>query len=343
MQFWRSMINPHVGVTSVPSGAGQAGPPGSLSLMDRWAALVWNMGLMSPGRSAEANLAYLSQLVREHGVKLALLNEASVRHLGEANAEATRNGSPPPFVFSEEGIKGRDFWTDEHGVRKPKSRTRWTAAVMSPLGSDELHEDNVRARRPYREKLVDIPFTNSRPGTWIAASIPIERPVTCISLYGLMEELTDASMHRSLSEISPIFSDPNYRNLVLLGGDFNISTGFADPTAREQSRIVLERIKAYGLVDCLSEWRKRKELPRMAGCRCDDDDCHTLTRLTPNKPGAELPWRKRTSPQVDYLFASNALAHRLSEVVELPPEEWERYSDHSPIIAKFVRKEDGWI
>ena len=219
------------------------------SIVDRWAVLVWNMGLMSPGRSAKANLAYLSDLIDKHAVKAALLNEARVRYLEQANVDAARNGSPPPFVFSEEGIKGRDFWTDEHGVRKLKDRTRWSAAVMSPLGPDVLNEEAVRARRSYRNKLVDIPFTNSRPGAWIAATVPTENgPVTCVSLYGLIEELTDASMHRTLSEISPIFSDPNYKKLVLLGGDFNISTGFSDPSAREQSRIVLDRIKAYGLV-----------------------------------------------------------------------------------------------
>lgn len=64
--------------------------------------------------------------------------------------------------------------------------------------------------------------------------------MTCISLYGLIEELTDASMHRSLSEISPIFSDPRHNRLVLLGGDFNTSTA-TETTGRERDRIVLDR------------------------------------------------------------------------------------------------------
>jgi exonuclease III len=60
-----------------------------------------------------------------------------------------------------------------------------------------------------------------------------------------------------------------------------------------------------------------------------------LTRLTPNEPGANVPWQERNPIQVDYLFASKALASRLDEVIEIPPEQWERYSDHRPIIAKF--------
>lgn len=280
-------------------------------------------------------MGYLSNLIDEHAVKVALLNEATVFHLRQANSKAAGDGSPP-FAFSEEGIKGRDFWTEENEVRKPYDRSRWSAAVMSPLGPNKLGEEDVRARRPHRAKIVDIPFTNSRPGSWIAATVAMENePITCVSLYGLIEELTDASMHRSLSEISPIFSDPNYKELVLLGGDFNVSTALADPSARERSRLVLDRIKAYGLVDCLAKWRKEKGLPRLPGCGCEDEECHTLTRLTPNKSGEKLPWQERTSAQVDYLFASKPLADRLDEVVEIPPEEWEPFSDHGPIIAKF--------
>src|SRR5207253_1966808 len=79
----------------------------------------------------------------------------------------------------------------------------------------------------------DIPFANSRPGSWIAATVLVgSAEITCISLYGLIEELTDASMDRSLSNVSPIFSDPKRNDLVLLGGDFNSSTAWPDHDRR---------------------------------------------------------------------------------------------------------------
>jgi hypothetical protein len=53
--------------------------------------------------------------------------------------------------------------------------------------------------------------------------------VTAISLYGLLDELSDASVHRSLSEVSPIFDDDRYNRLVLLGGDLNTWTGWNAP------------------------------------------------------------------------------------------------------------------
>jgi len=36
-----------------------------------------------------------------------------------------------------------------------------------------------------------------------------------VSIYGLTDELSEASVHRSLSEISPLFSDPRYKELLL--------------------------------------------------------------------------------------------------------------------------------
>ena len=309
--------------------------------MERWGVLVWNMALMSPGsRNAKRNMAYLSELVMEHGIKIALLNEASVAHLRAVNVAAMDQGRPQPYAFSDIGIRGRDFWTDRRGVRKPYRRAGWTSAVMSSLGPSQLGEDDVRARAPARRNpVIDVPFTNSRPGTWIAATAQIgDETITCVSLYGLIEELTDASMHRSLSEVSPIFSDPAHKDSVLLGGDLNIGTGLADPVARERSRIVLERIEAYGLQDCLAIWRERGNLPPMSGCRCEDTPCrHTLTRLTPNTAGSDLPLDQRDPVQVDYLFASKAVANRLEEVIEIASSEWELYSDHSPIVVKFRR------
>lgn len=83
---------------------------------------------------------------------------------------------------------------------------------------------------------------------------------------------------------------------------------------------------AYGLVDCL----ERKRQPgRLEGCRCAfGEDCrHTWTRLDPRHPDIPL--------QVDYLFASQALAEQLTACEALPPPDWKTYSDHTPIVAKF--------
>jgi hypothetical protein len=48
--------------------------------------------------------------------------------------------------------------------------------------------------------------------------------VTFISLYGLLDDLADASVHRSLSDLDPVFTDSRYNEYIVLGGDLNIST-----------------------------------------------------------------------------------------------------------------------
>jgi hypothetical protein len=67
------------------------------------------MSLMSLGfRNAERNMGYLGELVEEHAVQIALLNEASIYPLRAVNDAAVKDRNPPPFVFSEEGTRGRD-------------------------------------------------------------------------------------------------------------------------------------------------------------------------------------------------------------------------------------------
>jgi endonuclease/exonuclease/phosphatase family metal-dependent hydrolase len=149
--------------------------------------------------------------------------------------------------------------------------------------------------------------------------------VTCVSIYGLMDELSEASVHRSLSEISPLFSDPRYREPLLLGGDLNTSTQWPKGTRLDVDRAILERINAYGLTDCL---QKARGSGRLENCRCTLDECtHTWTRVDPNHTGL----------QVDYLFASRDLAKNNLESCRTlgSPTEWQDYSDHAPIIATF--------
>ncbi len=145
----------------------------------------------------------------------------------------------------------------EFPVRRP-----WSTAVVSPpRRSGDPHAmaeiTDARVDRYYGKQL---PFAPSRPGTWVAASVDVDGvQVTAVCLYGLLDERSDASVHRSLSELSPIFDHPAYGKRLLLGGDLNI---LANPRpnapVRERHLLVLARIRAYGLIDCPTPmWTKR--------------------------------------------------------------------------------------
>ena len=234
--------------------------------------------------------------------------EPDICLLNEAIVPSERQG-----VWSLEGTVGRDGRT-----------RRWTAAVVSTLPSFRISD----ARPQWRHSKRNVPFHCSRPGSWAAASVTTGvGAVTSISLYGLMDELSDASVHRSLSEISPVIDDPRYKKFVLLGGDLNTGTQWPKGEAfNERDRNVLGRIEARGLIDCL---RKTRVAGRLAGCHCiDGDGCeHVRTRRDPKRP--TVPY------QTDYLFASRSLADRLMACEALATEEWFAISDHAPILADF--------
>ena len=272
--------------------------------MGAWTVLVWNMGMGSPSaRSAETTWNRLSELIDEWSVDIALLNEVSTSFLRDGHDAA----------YEAWGTRGRD-----------RKRRDWSTAVLSRHGPTEIRDAQAmsyRGRRPY------VRFENSRPGSWIAASVrvPDVGDVTCVSLYGLMDELSEASVHRSLSELSPVFSDPTYAERLLLGGDLNTSTQWPKGRDLDGDVALLDRISAYGLTDCLAT---RRPTGRLADCRCTLDECtHTMTRHDPGHPGL----------QVDYLFASSALVadNRLTKCEALPKSEWLEFSDHAPIVATF--------
>jgi endonuclease/exonuclease/phosphatase family metal-dependent hydrolase len=229
--------------------------------------------------------------------------------LNEAVVPSDRSG-----VWSALGTRGRDG----------KVR-RWTTAVVSKWPACTITD----ARPQWRQSKREVPFECSRPGSWAAAIVdtPLGR-VSSVSLYGLLDELSDASVHRSLSELSPIVDDPRYNKLVLLGGDLNTGTQGTERDARfnDRERNVLERIAALGLVDCVVA---KRPPGRLAECTClHGDQCvHVRTRRDRRYP--DVPY------QVDYLYASARLAATLSSCEVLATDEWFEISDHAPIVADF--------
>lgn len=116
--------------------------------------------------------------------------------------------------------------------------------------------------------------------------------MTVISIYGLLDERSDRSVHRSLSELSPIFDHEAYGKYLLLGGDLNIlANPRPDDPVRDRHLTVLSRIRAYGLVDCLEKALLERDPPRggLANCPCGlGDGCtHTWTKRV---TGSAIPY-----------------------------------------------------
>jgi hypothetical protein len=271
--------------------------------MSALTVLVWNMGLGSPpAREARRNWNRLLELMEWYGVDVALLNEVSTGLLAGVDGA----------LYEVWGTRGRD-----------RKRRDWCAAIYSPrYGCREIRDAQAVS---YRGRKPNVRFENSRPGSWTAGVVPVPGvgDVTCVSLYGLTDELSEASVHRSLSEVGPLFSDTRYKRLLILGGDLNTSSQWPQGPHLDGDVALLQRINAYGLTDCLVE-KRPSDSP---ACSCTLEECtHTETRLDPQHPGL----------QVDYLFASDGLIQQgLTRCEALPRQEWEDSSDHAPIVATF--------
>lgn len=219
----------------------------------------------------------------------------------------------------------KGIWREATLGRDSKRRP-WSAAVLSPHPVVEIDD----ARPSWRGSERNVPFVCSRSGSWIAGSVEVAAgmSVTAVSLYGLLDEFSDASVHRSLSELSPLLDDPRYRRHVLIGGDLNTWSGWSgkeQPTLARDINL-LQRFEALGLVDCLAAKRPTGRLPDCT-CTLGDDCTHTRTRLDPRFP--DTPY------QNDYLWASSALVSRLTSCSALATSEWFAISDHAPIVADF--------
>jgi hypothetical protein len=241
--------------------------------------------------------------------------------LADADISLLSEAPPPPRGVKVVGRRRTVGLERPLGSEFPVKR-EWAALVASRRSPAPITD--ARRDRYYDQVL---PFGPSRPGTWAAARVDLGRiEVTAISLYGLMDERSDASVHRSLSEMAPLFDHKEYRKYLLLGGDLNILSNPrpSDP-ALARHRNVLDRIEAYGMVDCLEATRPRTALPECPcgmgrGCR------HTWTKRVKGRAVAY---------QDDYLFASPMLAKRLQTCVALPFTD-DSPSDHTPIIATFT-------
>jgi hypothetical protein len=226
--------------------------------------------------------------------------------------------------------EGRTIGRDDRSLGGKKVRA-WATAIASPHPL-KWPEDVWTLSPKHQDRRSKLKV--SRPGSWTAAvaSLPSGDSLTAVSLYGLLDERSDASVHRSLSDLTPLFEDERYNELLLLGGDLNtLCTAEAGSRRLFRDQGVLDRItKGLGLGDLLWENLRRNdpERGRLAGCRCSfGEDCrHVWTYRRAREP--TVPY------QDDYLFASPALAERLVECTArgFTPD-WP--SDHAPIIARF--------
>jgi hypothetical protein len=177
-------------------------------------------------------------------------------------------------------------------------------------------------------------FSVSRLGTLAAATVIPQtgEPFVIVSMYGLWEKphsetgsgwiYADASVHRIISDLS-VFIGQQTRHRIIAAGDLNILHGYGEGGNSYwggRYTTVFDRMKAIGLpfVGPQAPAGRRadpwpEELPQTSN---DVPTFHTNLK----NPAA-------ASRQLDFVFASNALADKVDVKALNEPDEWGP-SDH---------------
>lgn len=175
----------------------------------------------------------------------------------------------------------------------------------------------------------------SRLGTLAAAEVTCERlgeTFTIVSMYGLWERAyaltgsrwiyADASVHRLISDLSGLIGHRN-NHKIIAAGDLNILHGYGehgDGYWASRYATVFERFAAIGLVFVGPQApRGRQAHPWPAELPADSENVPTFFT---NRQCPETATR-----QLDFVFASKSLAHRLTVTAQNEPERWGP-SDH---------------
>jgi hypothetical protein len=226
------------------------------------------------------------------------------------------------------GVRAIGAWRtigleDDLPLDRVRARRPWSTAVAAR--SEVTYIADARMARGYKRPAI-LPFRPSRPGSWTAAHVQVgRRTITAVALYGLLDERGDASVHRSLSELSPIFDHPSYGKYLLLGGDLNIVTNpYPDDPMANRHRAVIARFESYGLVNCVDHAERAEGNSPFMDCPCGERPCREHWQ-TFRRTGA-------AAYQEDYLFASRRVFEKLDRCEVLP---FRSSSDHAPIRASF--------
>jgi exonuclease III len=157
-----------------------------------------------------------------------------------------------------------------------------------------------------------IPVASSHPGALLAAEIASNggRTLVPVSMYGPIDKsgYATTSVHRLLSDLTPLLNDGKESRDFLLGGDWNVSVQWDQryPGKYPSHRLLFDRVEDFGLASCTQ---------------------HVLGRhvATYRKPGSTVEW------QNDYLYVSRRLLPGLRSCEVQAGEELGGLSDHSPV------------
>ena len=200
----------------------------------------------------------------------------------------------------------------------------WGSAVVACSDDENIELKEIDAVRT-RYGATRFSMLGSTPGAVIVAraNFPGIGPITCISVYGVINVYAQTTMFRIVADLIPLFDSSDGKRVVL-GGDFNVTDAIrGDAIELPRYQAILNAVESLGLVNLAKFVSDRP--PPIPGCLCAKKDCYHLHTYT---------WSDNQGTQLDWLYATPDLAKYCTRI-RLDREVFGKLSDHAPIVAEF--------
>jgi endonuclease/exonuclease/phosphatase family metal-dependent hydrolase len=228
----------------------------------------------------------------------------------------TRSGTD--VMLLQESVVPSSFNQSQFVYREIGGSRPWGSSVVALSKDVSVREIDVVHTRYSTER---FSMQGTFPGTIIVArnDLPGIGPITCISVYGLINVYAQTTMLRIIADLIPLF-DSRFGSRVVLGGDFNLTTACSEDTPElPRYRAILGAVESLGLINLAETAQNRPE--SSSNCPCCNDECF------------HIPTYNNT--QIDWLYATPELARRCTNLRVDNDVVTAELSDHAPIIAEF--------
>jgi exonuclease III len=270
-----------------------------------------------------------AQMISQSRLTVATWNMNHWQRTVEARAAAwtyLRDVLAPDVALVPEAFPPADLTDVVYGPL-PSVHGQWGTAVVAFNKALRVTPIQRRTVSPYLPG--DLEGSESGASAAAVIALPNGREFVALSIYGAIEKAGNGTgyatttVHRILSDLTPLLDSARERRPVVLGGDLNCSTQMEGPD-RSAHEVVFARLAAFGLTDLFALTADQR--PRLAGCWCAraGECAHQRTLRHCNKE-ASRPW------QIDYLFTHH-FADAGAQITVVDNSAAWALSDHAPVI-----------
>jgi hypothetical protein len=231
-----------------------------------------------------------------------------------------QEATPPPSDLARPPTVTQPVGVDREAWRSRPGPKRWWCSAVAAW--------DVDLRAPSDEDRSEPLYVSQKGAYAVGVATISDTRIVVASVYALWDygwlpqgakpRYAHTSLHRAISDLTPVLDTANHGMSVIVGGDFNTSSQFPSPH-REAFRTVHDRLSGLGLHNV----SLRAEDESLDGCPCLDEPCRHVQTYE-----GQVPY------QDDYLYMSKDLMRRTRLVKIERTASVQAVSDHFPLMVE---------